>query len=117
MSVLEKFKSLKLLFINQEVKEPSTPQKKPLLPLGTEQYINIDDVIIPKEILYSHPRPQKIKEYIRRFKELGYLDKPITVEQDKSYPNSPCIILRDGYIRLIIAKKFNFKKVPIRFVD
>ena len=116
MKVLEKFKGLKLLFINQEVK-PIPIKEKVKSPPDTEAFIDINYIQIPYYMQNSRPNPNKITEYTKRSMEMGCLDKAITVKKDTSYPNSPYVFLVDGYIRLKIAERFKMKTVPIRFVD
>ena len=113
MKVLEKFKSSQLLFINQRENKP--PNIKFKVPKDTDDIWDIKNIIVPDYLRNSHPSPKKVTTYTNACKELGCLDKPLTVTKDTSYPNSPFVILTDGYIRWIIADRAGYKKVPIRW--
>lgn len=118
MKVLEK---LHLLFIKREVdvEEQEVIQRQKEIkikaPPNTHGYIDIAKIIVPKRMLNSYPNPDKVATYTNRCKELGYLDKPLTIAMDNSYPNSNSIVLRDGYIRYLIASQAGMKLVPVRW--
>ena len=116
MKVLEKFKELKLLFINQEV-EPIPIKEKIKTPPNTDCLWDIEMIQIPPDIAHSRPNPNKVTRYTQKSIEMGCLDKPISVTKDTSYPNSPYVFLVDGFIRYQIARRFKLHNVPIRFVD
>lgn len=111
MQVLEKFKSLRLLFVNDE--KEVKPKFK--VPDGTDDVWDINNIIIPDYIRNSRPNKKKVAEYINRCKALHHLDKPITVIKDTSYPDSPWVILTDGFIRFLISERAGYKQVPIRW--
>lgn len=111
MQVLEKFKSLRLLFVNDE--KEVKPKIK--VPEGTDDVWDINNIIISDYIRNSRPNKKKVAEYTNRCKALHHLDKPITVIKDTSYPDSPWVILTDGFIRFLISERAGYKQVPIRW--
>lgn len=115
MKVLEKFKGLKLLFINEEKEKEIKPKVK--VPEGTDCLMDIDYIIVPKKLLYSRPRKTKYATYFDLFKKNGYIDKPILVAKDNTYRDSPFVVLRDQYIRWLICKNNGITQVPVRFVE
>lgn len=112
MKVLEKFKDLRLLFI-QEEKEVKPKIK---VPEGTDCLIDIDYIIVSEMLLYSRPRKTKYNTYFDLFKQNGFIDKPILVTRDNTYRDSPFVVLKDQYIRWLICKNNGIKQVPIKFV-
>ena len=114
MQVLEKFKGLKLLFINEKEKEIKLKVK---VPKGTDCLMDIENIIVPKRLLYSRPRKEKYNTYFDLFKQNGYIDKPVLVTRDNTYKDSPFVILKDQYIRWLICKNNDIKQVPVKFVE
>ena len=115
MKVLEKFKGLKLLFINEEKEKEIKLKVK--VPEGTDYIIDIENIIVPKKLLYSRPRKTKYNTYFDLFKKYGCIDKPILVARDNTYRDSPFVVLKDQYIRWLICKNNGIKQVPVRFVE
>ena len=113
MQVLEKFKSLRLLFVNDE--KEVKPKIK--VPEGTDCLIDIENIIVSKVLLYSRPRKTKYNTYFDLFRKNGYIDKPILVKRDNTYSNSPFVVLKDQYIRWLICKNNGVKQVPVKFVE
>lgn len=113
MKVLEKFKGLKLLFIQEE--KEVIPKIK--VPEGTDCLIDIENIIVSEMLLYSRPRKTKYDTYFELFKKNGYIDKPISVARDNTYSDSPFVVLKNQYIRWLICKNNGIKQVPVRFVE
>jgi hypothetical protein len=85
-------------------------------PKGTQAVVHIEDIKIPPTISKSIPSKSKIEKYCKRIFALGRLDKPITVIAETNERNMPNkLILVDGYIRYILAKRFFMKEVPITY--
>lgn len=83
------------------------------LPEGTDCLWKLDDIIVPKYFKRSSPRRSKVKEYTKRYERLNHLDKPILVKRIDS--KSHLVILKDQYIRWIIAKRKGLDEVPIQW--
>ena len=107
MKVLEKFKGLKLLFIQEE-------KTKVNYPPDTEEVIDIEDIIVPSDFQKSHPSPKKIIEYTKRYEQLGIIDTAITVKK-KIVFGVEKYILTNGYIRLLILKQNGISEIPVKF--
>jgi hypothetical protein len=75
-------------------------------PDGTEDFILLEQIVVSKEFLNSHPSVEKIQQVIDHVKRTGYLDEPIMVNRDTK-------IIMDGYIRYIVAKKVGINLAPI----
>lgn len=85
------------------------------LPEGTDCLWRVNDIIVPKYFKRSTPRRSKVREYTERYEQLGYLDKPILVKRTDT--KSQFVILKDQYIRWIIAKRKGIKEVPIQWYN
>ena len=107
MKVLEKFKGLKLLFIQDE-------KGKVNYPPDTEEINNIEKIFITKEFRKSYPSPKKIIEYTKRYEQTGMIDKAIVVKKDIVFGKEK-YILTDGYIRFLILKQNGITQVPVKF--
>ena len=92
----------------EEVKAKQTQQEKLKGPKGTEDFILLDEIIVPEAFLNSHPNPEKTQQVIDYVKRIGYLDEPIIVNRDTK-------VLSDGYRRYIIAKKVKMVMVPVAY--
>jgi len=92
----------------EEVKAKETLQEKPKGPEGTEDFILLDQIIVPEEFLNSHPNPEKTQQVIDYVKRTGYLDEPIIINRDTK-------ILSDGYRRYIVAQKVKMVMVPVAY--
>lgn len=88
-------------------------------PNGTEDVVNIRDIIIPPEFAKSEPCEYKKDRCRRRYYRLGHLDSPISViaeTNENGQPNK--LILVDGYTRMLLARRYlRLDKVPIKYID
>lgn len=91
-------------------------------PLGTEFYVDINKISVPKYMIESRPSPEKQRQYFDRFQKYGVIDKPIIVKRNnsitsKTYP----YILKDSYIRHLIIRNFVGKygsyQIPCKFKE
>jgi len=92
----------------EEVKAEENPQVKPKGPEGTEDFILLDQIIVPEEFLNSHPNPEKTQKVVDYVKRTGHLDEPIVINRDTK-------TLTDGYRRYIVAKKEKMDVVPVSY--
>jgi hypothetical protein len=80
--------------------------KTEVKPEGTEDFILLEQIVVTEEFLNSHPSVEKTQQVMDHVQRTGYLDEPITINQDTK-------ILTDGYRRYIVAKKVEMDLVPI----
>ncbi|WP_129709738.1 plasmid stabilization protein [Priestia megaterium] len=73
---------------------------------GTQDLVNLDDIIVPAEFLKTRPNPEKTQKVIDFVKRTGRLDEPLTIEKDSK-------VLKDGYRRYVVAKTVKIDKVPV----
>ncbi|KNH16075.1 plasmid stabilization protein [Priestia megaterium] len=86
-----------------------TEEKKTTLsnqPKGTQDLLNVDDIIVPEEFLKTRPNPEKTQKVIDFVKRTGRLDEPLTIEKESK-------ILKDGYRRYVVAKTVKMDQVPV----
>ncbi|MBU8756920.1 plasmid stabilization protein [Priestia megaterium] len=89
--------------------EKKTEEKKTTLsnqPKGTQDLLNVDDIIVPEEFLKTRPNPEKTQKVIDFVKRTGRLDEPLTIEKGSN-------VLKDGYRRYVVAKTVKMDKVPV----
>ncbi|WP_394514506.1 ParB N-terminal domain-containing protein [Priestia aryabhattai] len=89
--------------------EKKTEKKKTTLsnqPKGTQDLLNVDDIIVPEEFLKTRPNPEKTQKVIDFVKRTGRLDEPLTIEKGSK-------ILKDGYRRYVVAKTVKMDQVPV----
>jgi hypothetical protein len=89
--------------------EKKTEEKKTTLsnqPKGTQDLLNVDDIIVPEEFLKTRPNPEKTQKVIDFVKRTGRLDEPLTIEKGSK-------ILKDGYRRYVVAKTVKMNQVPV----
>ncbi|PGT76064.1 plasmid stabilization protein [Priestia megaterium] len=89
--------------------EKKTEGKKTTLsnqPKGTQDLLNVDEIIVPQEFLKTRPNPEKTQKVIDFVKRTGRLDEPLTIEKGSK-------ILKDGYRRYIVAKTVKMDQVPV----
>ncbi|WP_455931384.1 plasmid stabilization protein [Priestia aryabhattai] len=89
--------------------EKKTEEKKTTLsnqPKGTQDLLNVDDIIVPEEFLKTRPNPEKTQKVIDFVKRTGRLDEPLTIEKGSR-------ILKDGYRRYVVAKTVKMDQVPV----
>ncbi|MGG0463291.1 plasmid stabilization protein [Priestia aryabhattai] len=89
--------------------EKKAEEKKTTLsnqPKGTQDLLNVDDIIVPKEFLKTRPNPEKTQKVIDFVKRTGRLDEPLTIEKGSK-------ILKDGYRRYVVAKTVKMDQVPV----
>lgn len=67
-------------------------------PVGTEDFISLEQITVTENFLNSRPNPEKIQKVVNYLKRTGNLDEPITVNRDTK-------ILTDGYTRYIVAER------------
>lgn len=89
------------------------------IPLGTNEIIHIDDIIIPMEYANTKPRTYKVQDAVKYFVKYGVIDKPITViAETNENGEPPKFILVDEYARyLALVKWCGFNYVPVRYID
>ncbi|GAB1779564.1 hypothetical protein PMEGAS67_50410 [Priestia megaterium] len=95
--------------IQPEVQQAPTEEKKTTLsnqPKGTQDLLNVDDIIVPEEFLKTRPNPEKTQKVIDFVKRTGRLDEPLTIEKGSK-------ILKDGYRRYVVAKTVKMEQVPV----
>ena len=74
-------------------------------PWGTEGYVNISRIYVPKIFLRSNPREDKIKEYYERYNKYGTIDKPLVICRNRNIKNTKFLYyLKDEYIRFLILE-------------
>jgi len=89
--------------------EKKAEEKKTTLsnqPKGTQDLLNVDDIIVPEEFLKTRPNPEKTQKVIDFVKRTGRLDEPLTIEKGSK-------ILKDGYRRYVVAKTVKMDQVPV----
>lgn len=81
-------------------------------PIGTEDIIDIQSILIPKAFKRIKSRPARVKyeKYENYYKLNGVINKPISV---KVIDNK--IILTDQYVRYLILKTKGERHVPIKY--
>jgi hypothetical protein len=87
-------------------------------PEGTEDIVSRYNIKRPPIMGGSEPSQEKIDYYTDLYLKLGHLDKPITIVaeiNEKYKPNK--LFIADGYIRYLIAKKFNIVNVPVKYIE
>lgn len=90
--------------------------KRKLKPQGADDYVRIQDIIVPPAFSRSTPSKKKIEEYTKRYIKLGYLDIPITVIPETNECGTPNkLVITDGYIRYLIAKDWGMDLVPVKY--
>ena len=82
--------------------------EKPKGPKGTEDFISLNQIVVPEEFLNSHPNPEKTQQVVNYVKRTGYLDEPLTINRDTK-------VLTDGYRRYIVAQKIELDLVPVAY--
>ncbi|MFF2596690.1 plasmid stabilization protein [Priestia megaterium] len=100
--------------IQPEVQQAPTEEKKteekkttlPNQPKGTQDLLNVDDIIVSEEFLKTRPNPEKTQKVIDFVKRTGRLDEPLTIEKGSK-------ILKDGYRRYVVAKTVKMNQVPV----
>lgn len=86
-------------------------------PLGTEDIVNISDIIIPPEYKKTQPNKLKMDTFNTLYGVFGYLDKPITVQAElNEYGNPNRLLLTNGYGRYLVAKNNKLSKVPVKYI-
>ncbi|MFS8602678.1 plasmid stabilization protein [Priestia megaterium] len=91
------------------MEEKKTEEKKTTLsnqPKGTQDLLNVADIIVPEEFLKTRPNPEKTQKVIDFVKRTGRLDEPLTIEKGSK-------ILKDGYRRYVVAKTVKMNQVPV----
>ncbi|MFC0274743.1 plasmid stabilization protein [Metabacillus herbersteinensis] len=88
--------------------EPVKKEEKPKGPEGTEDFVSLENIIVPEAFLNSTPNPEKTQQVIDYVKRTGYLDEPIMINRETK-------ILTDGYRRYIVAKKVGIDLVPVAY--
>jgi hypothetical protein len=84
----------------------------------TENYVRLDDIIIPEDFIKAPTGRLKIvhaEEYYMRF---GCFDKPISViagVNERGKPNQ--LILIDEYSRYQAARNLNLEFVEVKYID
>ncbi|MFC3882442.1 hypothetical protein ACFOU2_02555 [Bacillus songklensis] len=77
-------------------------------PVGTEDFISLEQIIVTENFLNSRPNPEKIQKVVNYLKRTGNLDEPITVNRDTK-------ILTDGYTRYIVAERVKMNLIPVAY--
>lgn len=77
--------------------------------IGYKYWINIDDIIIQPDFVERVPKPKKMEQKWKYYRENDKFESPILI--DKNF------VLVDGYTSYIIAKTEGMSKVPVYFVD
>lgn len=90
------------------IKEEAKVEEEPKGPEGTEDFVSLEQIIVPEEFLNTRPNPEKTQKVIDYVKRIGYLDEPITINRETR-------ILTDGYRRYIVAKKMEMDVVPVAY--
>jgi hypothetical protein len=84
----------------------------------TEDIVSRYDIKVPTAIAGSYPSQEKIDYYTDLYLKLGHLDTPITVIAEINEKNKPNkLFLVDGYIRYLIAKRFDIVNVPVKYIE
>ncbi len=84
-------------------------------PFGTQEWISIESIYVPKKLLRSRPNDYKIKEYSKRFIRRGFIDVPLTVHKYDDYELNHQVELLDGYIRYLICRLKGMEYVPVKY--
>lgn len=88
----------------QEVKV----KEKPKGPEGTEDFVSLENIIVPEAFLKTTPNPVKTQKVVNYVKQIGFLDEPILINRDT-------MTLSDGYRRYIVAKQMKMDIVPVAY--
>jgi hypothetical protein len=90
--------------------------KKVNQPYGTDEVVNINDITVPNCFKLSRPNDFKVMRIFEQYKELGYLDRPITVIAIVNTKGKRTkLVLVDEYIRYRVAIYAGLTKVPIKY--
>ncbi|MDQ0245073.1 hypothetical protein J2S09_002649 [Bacillus fengqiuensis] len=81
---------------------------KPKGPVGTEDFILLEQIVVTEKFSNSRPNPEKIQKVVNYLKRTGNLDEPITVNRDTK-------ILTDGYTRYIVAERVKMNLIPVAY--
>lgn len=81
---------------------------KPKGPVGTEDFVSLEQIVVSETFLNSKPNPEKIQKVVNYLKRTGNLDEPITVNRDTK-------ILTDGYTRYIVAERVKMNLIPVAY--
>lgn len=87
-------------------------------PKGTDEMVDIEDIIIPKVFQHSQPRQWKIDKALEYYIKHKKVDKPLLVEpitNEKGKPNQ--LYLVDNYVRYLIMLDNEVKRVPVQYVN
>ncbi len=72
---------------------------------GTQAVLPIEKIKVPEEFLQTTLNPVKTKLVMEHAKNTGYLDEPITINNEH--------LLIDGYRRYYVAKELGWPCVPV----
>lgn len=110
--------AMKALMTNSELLEAYGIKKFVDQPLGTDDIVRFEDIIIPEDFENTKCGHNKIvwaeEYYIRN----GHFDKPINVIaelNEMSLPNT--LVLIDQYSRYLAAQKLWVTHVPVKYID
>ncbi|MGG4264377.1 plasmid stabilization protein [Peribacillus simplex] len=84
------------------------PKEKPKAPTGTEDFMALKAIVVPKAFLNSYPNPEKTQQVVNYVKQTGHLDEPLTINRETN-------MLTDGYRRYIVAQQLELEIVPVAY--
>lgn len=86
-------------------------------PKGTDEMVDIADIVIPKVFQHSQPRQWKIDKALEYYIKHKKVDKPLLVEpitNENGKPNQ--LYLVDNYIRYLVLNWSGVKRAPVKYV-
>ena len=102
-------------------KKKVTEEKKIFVnqPKGTEDIVDIRNIIIPPTFAQTEPQSWKMSRCQKRYHQSGHLDSPISViPETNENGKSNKLLLVDGYTRYLLSKKYlKLSKLPVRYID
>lgn len=70
--------------------------------------MDINEIIVPKFMLESEPKDEKVNKNYTYFMEHNKVDRPVVLTKDN--------VIKRNYLRYFILKMFGITEVPVRFV-
>jgi len=101
-------------------KKKVTEEKKVFVnqPKGTEDIVDIRNIIIPPTFAQTEPQSWKMSRCQKRYHQSGHLDSPISVIPETNEDGkSTKLLLVDGYTRYLLARYIKLKEIPIKYID
>lgn len=78
------------------------------LPKGAQEWMAMDQVVVPEAFQELPPNPRKVQERKTYIYKHGAFDQPVTIDETG--------VIQDGYSRYVAAKELKFDQIPIRYL-